>query len=78
MNRRGIHLRYTFEALGQQGAQIENPLFDLLSALLAQGSISHAALALKVFASHDMALPRLQLLAERQQALHIGPGAAKA
>jgi molybdate transport repressor ModE-like protein len=40
---RGIHLRYTFEALGQDGAQIENPLFDLLSALQAQGSIAQAA-----------------------------------
>ena len=27
---RGIHLRYTFEARGQLGAEIENPLFDLL------------------------------------------------
>ncbi len=149
MTPRGIHLRYTFEALGQQGAQIENPLFDLLSALQAQGSISHAAVALnqsyrhvwgslkrweallntplvlwakgrharltpfaerlvwaerqartrmtphvealrteldrvfaqaedtrlqllEVFASHDLGLPRLQLLAERQHSLHIG------
>jgi molybdate transport repressor ModE-like protein len=43
---RGIHLRYTFEALGQEGAQIEHPLFDLLSALQAQGSIVQAAQAL--------------------------------
>ena len=40
---RGIHLRYTFEAQGQAGAEIENPLFDLLSALREQGSISHVA-----------------------------------
>lgn len=40
---RGIHLRYTFEALGQQRAEIENPLFDLLSAVQEQGSISAAA-----------------------------------
>lgn len=40
---RGIHLRYTFEARGQLGAEIENPLFDLLSALLEQGSISQVA-----------------------------------
>ncbi|KPF50805.1 LysR family transcriptional regulator [beta proteobacterium AAP121] len=43
MNPRGIHLQYSFEARGQGGAQIENPLFDLLSAVQAAGSISHAA-----------------------------------
>ena len=45
MNHRGIHLRYTFEDRGQQGAEVENPLFDLLSALQQQGSISRAAAA---------------------------------
>jgi len=44
--RRGIHLQYSFEARGQRGAQVENPLFDLLSALDAHGSIRHAAAAL--------------------------------
>ncbi|GHC92769.1 LysR family transcriptional regulator [Pseudorhodoferax aquiterrae] len=47
--RRGIHLRYTFETAatpGQQRAEIENPLFDLLSAVQAEGSISGAARAL--------------------------------
>ncbi|WP_169633684.1 substrate-binding domain-containing protein [Acidovorax sp. SRB_14] len=47
-SRRGIHLRYTFEtakATSQLGAEIENPLFDLLSALQAHGSISAAARA---------------------------------
>jgi molybdate transport repressor ModE-like protein len=43
MNPRGIHLQYSFEARGQGGAEIENPLFDLLSAVQAAGSISHAA-----------------------------------
>jgi putative molybdopterin biosynthesis protein len=43
---RGIHLRYTFEASGQAGNEVENPLFDLLSALREQGSISQAARAL--------------------------------
>ncbi|MBL8287632.1 MAG: helix-turn-helix transcriptional regulator [Rubrivivax sp.] len=42
---RGIHLGYTFEARGQVGAEIENPLFDLLSALREQGSISQVARA---------------------------------
>lgn len=45
-SRRGIHLRYTFESAkpaSQRGADIENPLFDLLSALEAHGSISAAA-----------------------------------
>ncbi len=148
MNPRGIHLRYTFEAAGQAGAEIENPLFDLLAAVEEHGSISQAATALglsyrhvwgalkhwetvlgqelvlwakgkrarlspfaqrlmwaerqartrmtphvealrteltrvfdlatdpalqwlDVFASHDLALPRLQLLAEHQQGLHL-------
>ena len=44
MTPRGIHLRTPFEALGQHGAQIENPPFNPLSAWLAHGSISHAAL----------------------------------
>lgn len=44
--RLGIHLQYSFEPRGQRGAQIENPLFDLLSALDAHGSIRHAATAL--------------------------------
>ncbi|MDO9071950.1 MAG: substrate-binding domain-containing protein [Rubrivivax sp.] len=46
MTPRGIHLQYSFEARGQEGAQIENPLFDLLSAVQAEGSIGHAAKAL--------------------------------
>jgi len=148
MTPRGIHLQYTFEARGQEGAQIENPLFDLLSAVQSEGSIGHAAkalnqsyrhvwgalkrweltlgnalviwakgqparltpfaerlvwaerqartrmtphvealrtelgrvfaqaddaslLLLEVFASHDLGLPRLQLLAEHQHALHV-------
>lgn len=45
MPHRGIHLRYTFEDRGQQGAEVENPLFDLLSALQRHGSISRAAQA---------------------------------
>lgn len=45
MTHRGIHLRYTFEDRGQQGAELENPLFDLLSALQRHGSISRAAQA---------------------------------
>ncbi|MDO8419738.1 MAG: substrate-binding domain-containing protein [Rubrivivax sp.] len=43
MNHRGIHLRYTLEDRGQQGAEVENPLFDLLSALQQHGSINRAA-----------------------------------
>lgn len=47
---RGVHLRYTFENPGsssQERADIENPLFDLLSAVQAHGSISGAARAQK-------------------------------
>jgi putative molybdopterin biosynthesis protein len=52
MTPRGIHLQYSFEARGQEGAQIENPLFDLLSALQEEGSIAHAARALKLSYRH--------------------------
>jgi molybdate transport repressor ModE-like protein len=52
MSPRGIHLQYTFEARGQGGAEVENPLFDLLSAVQAEGSISHAARSLKLSYRH--------------------------
>jgi putative molybdopterin biosynthesis protein len=45
----GIRLRYGFAAPGQSGqagAEVEHPLFDLLAALQAQGSIRHTATAL--------------------------------
>lgn len=43
MKPRGVHLPYSSEARGQSGAQIENPVFELLSAVQQAGSISHAA-----------------------------------
>ena len=43
MKTRGVQLQYTFQSGGQRGADIENPLFDLLSALNEHGSILHAA-----------------------------------
>jgi putative molybdopterin biosynthesis protein len=43
---RGIRLQYSFESVGQRGAEVHNPLFDLLSALREQGSIQQAARAL--------------------------------
>ena len=43
---RGIHLQYSFDARGQQGAGIANPLFDLLAAVQQHGSIRHAAQAM--------------------------------
>ena len=46
MKARGVHLQYSFEADGQRGAVLHNPLFDLLSAVHEQGSIQHAAKAL--------------------------------
>lgn len=52
MTPRGIHLQYTFEARGQGGAQIDNPLFDLLSAVQVEGSIGHAAKALGLSYRH--------------------------
>lgn len=56
MKSRSIQLHYQFGAAGgsanQGGADIDNPLFDLLSALAAAGSIQHAALALGVSYRH--------------------------
>lgn len=46
MKNRGVHLQYSFQHGGQQGAEVQNPLFDLLSALRERGSIQHAARAL--------------------------------
>jgi putative molybdopterin biosynthesis protein len=46
MKRPGIHLQYRFEADGQEGAEIDNPLFDVLAAVQEHGSIRHAATAL--------------------------------
>src|ERR1700723_1272010 len=39
----GLHLRYAFEPGEQRGADLGNPLFDLLAAVLEGGSIRHAA-----------------------------------
>jgi len=46
MQHRGVHLQYSFQPEGQQGAQVHNPLFELLSALRAHGSIQQAAQAM--------------------------------
>jgi putative molybdopterin biosynthesis protein len=46
MRQRGIHLQYTFESDGQRGADVHNPLFELLLAVEQHGSIRHAASAL--------------------------------
>lgn len=46
MKARGVHLQYSFEADGQRGAVLHNPLFDLLSAVREHGSIQHAAKSL--------------------------------
>ena len=46
MKARGVHLQYSFEAEGQRGAVLHNPLFDLLTAVHEHGSIQHAAKAL--------------------------------
>ena len=44
--RQNIHLQYQFDnGGGQRGAEIENPVFGLLSSLQEQGSIRHAAIA---------------------------------
>lgn len=46
MKDRGVHLQYSFQPQGQRGAEVQNPLFDLLSAVAEHGSIQHAAKAL--------------------------------
>ena len=45
MREPGVHLEYSFESRGQRGAEIDNPLFDLLAAVQEHGSIRHAASA---------------------------------
>ena len=45
MQRRGVHLQYSFSADGQRGADVQNPLFELLSGVREHGSIAHAAKA---------------------------------
>lgn len=45
MKARGVHLEYSFQPQGQRGAVVHNPLFDLLSAVHAHGSIQRAATA---------------------------------
>jgi putative molybdopterin biosynthesis protein len=46
MRSRGVHLEYSFQPDDQHGADVHNPLFELLSALRDHGSIQHAAKAL--------------------------------
>jgi len=45
MRSRGVHLEYSFRPESQNGADMRNPLFDLLSALREHGSIQKTALA---------------------------------
>ena len=45
MKARDVHLQYSFEAEGQHGAALQNPLFDLLWAVHEHGSIQRAASA---------------------------------
>lgn len=46
MRSRGVHLEYGFQSDDQRGADVHNPLFELLSALREHGSIQHAARAM--------------------------------
>src|SRR5215510_8664984 len=46
MRSRGVHLEYSFQPDGQRGADVHNPLFELLSAVREHGSIQHAARSL--------------------------------
>lgn len=46
MRSRGVRLQYSFDPEDQRGADLHNPLFELLSAVRESGSIQHAATAL--------------------------------
>jgi len=46
MRARGVHLEYSFQSADQHGADVHNPLFELLSAVREHGSIQHAAKAM--------------------------------
>jgi putative molybdopterin biosynthesis protein len=52
MKARGVHLQYSFQPDGQHGAEVHNPLFDLLSAMHEGGSIQHAAKAMGLSYRH--------------------------
>jgi putative molybdopterin biosynthesis protein len=52
MKARGVHLQYSFQAEGQRGATLQNPLFDLLSAVREHGSIQRAAAGLGLSYRH--------------------------
>jgi putative molybdopterin biosynthesis protein len=52
MQSRDVHLQYRFGTSRQSGAAIDNPLFDLLSALADAGSIQKAAQCLAVSYRH--------------------------
>lgn len=47
-----LHLRYAFEPGEQRGAELGNPLFELLAAVMEHGSIRHAAQALGISYRH--------------------------
>jgi putative molybdopterin biosynthesis protein len=47
-----LHLRYAFAPGEQRGAELGNPLFELLAAVMEQGSIRHAAEALGISYRH--------------------------
>jgi putative molybdopterin biosynthesis protein len=46
MRARGVHLEYSFQSDDQHGADVHNPLFELLSSVREHGSIQHAAKAM--------------------------------
>lgn len=52
MKARGVHLSYRFSPGSQRGAQIENPLFEMLQAVADAGSIRRAASALGLSYRH--------------------------
>ena len=68
MATRGVHLQYRFEseaaagASCQQGAQVQNPLFELLLAVREQGSIQKAARCMGAVSYTHLTLPTSDLV----------------
>lgn len=52
MKTRGVQLQYRFVAAPQSGAQVHNPLFELLEAVRSQGSIQRASVAMGMSYRH--------------------------
>ena len=78
MRARGVHLEYSFQPDDQHGADVHNPLFELLSAVREHGSIQHAAKALGASYRHVWGALRALGGRARRTAGQLGAGPAGA